>query len=70
MRRIDPPAGLTKPLSTLKNVVLPAPFGPIRPHVPPGKTTLTPSIGVTPAKRTVSSSTSIIRASAHPPRSR
>ena len=38
--RIDPAAGLTKPLRTLKNVVLPAPFGPIRPHVPPGKTTL------------------------------
>ena len=33
---IEPVAGLTKPLSTLKNVVLPAPFGPIRPHVPPG----------------------------------
>ena len=36
---IEPAAGLTNPLSTLKNVVLPAPFGPIRPHVPPGKTT-------------------------------
>ena len=40
--------------STLKNVVLPAPFGPIRPQVPPGNATLMSSIGVTPAKRTVS----------------
>ncbi len=52
-RAIDPVAGLTKPLRTLKKVVLPAPFGPIRPQVPPGNTTLIPSIGVTPAKRTV-----------------
>ena len=48
--RIDPAAGLTKPLRTLKNVVLPAPFGPIRPQVPPGKTTLMSSIGVTPGE--------------------
>ena len=56
---IVPAAGLTKPLSTLKNVVLPAPFGPISPHVPPGKTTLMSSIGVTPANRTVRPLTSI-----------
>ena len=36
--RADPPAaGVTNPLSTLKNVVLPAPFGPIRPQVPSRK---------------------------------
>ena len=34
--RTAPVAGDTKPLSTLKNVVLPAPFGPIRPQVPCG----------------------------------
>ena len=32
--RTDPDAGATNPLRTLKNVVLPAPFGPIRPQVP------------------------------------
>ena len=56
---IEPAAGLTNPLRTLKNVVLPAPFGPMSPHVPPGKTTLMSSIGVTPAKRTVRPLTSI-----------
>src|SRR6185437_10519144 len=50
---IVPPAGLTKPLITLKKVVLPAPLGPIRPQVPLSKTTEMPSIGVTPPKRTV-----------------
>ena len=35
-----PRPGLTNPQRTLKNVVLPAPFGPIRPQVPPGKATL------------------------------
>ena len=47
--------GATKPLSTLKNVVLPAPLGPIRPQVPPSKRTVMPSSGVTPPKRTVRS---------------
>ena len=51
--------GLTKPESTLKNVVLPAPFGPIRPQAPPGKVTLMSSIGMTPEKLTVSPLTSI-----------
>ena len=36
-RCTEPPDGRTKPLSTLKNVVLPAPFGPISPHVPRGE---------------------------------
>ena len=54
-----PAAGLTNPLSTLKNVVLPAPLGPIRPHVPSSNLTLIPSSGVTPPKRTVRSETSI-----------
>src|SRR5689334_5481032 len=44
---------------TLKNVVLPAPLGPIRPQVPPGNVTVIPSIGVTPPKRTLRLSTSI-----------
>ena len=55
-----PAAGLTKPLITLKNVVFPAPFGPIRPQVPLSKTTEMPSIGVTPPKRTVRFSISIM----------
>ena len=62
-----PAAGRTKPLRTLKNVVLPAPFGPINPQVPLGKTTLTSSIGVTPANRTVSPVTSITAPSSLPP---
>ena len=32
-----PAIGRTNPLSTLKNVVLPAPFGPMSPHVPAGE---------------------------------
>ena len=56
-----PAAGSTKPLSTLKNVVLPAPLGPISPQVPAGKVTVMPSSGVTPPKRTVRSSISITR---------
>ena len=68
--RIAPSAGRTKPLRTLKNVVLPAPFGPIRPHVPPGKTTLTSSSGVTPANRTVRPVTSITAPSSPPPPAR
>ena len=45
--------GRTNPLSTLKNVVLPAPFGPISPQVPPGNVSVIRSIGMTPPKRTV-----------------
>ena len=60
---IVPEAGFTNPLITLKKVVFPAPFGPIRPHVPLSKTTDMPSIGVTPPKRTVRSLISIIRQS-------
>ena len=69
-RGSHPAAGLTKPLRTLKNVVLPAPFGPMRPQVPPGKTTLTSSSGVTPAKRTVRLLTSITAPSSPPPPAR
>ena len=54
-----PPTGLTNPLSTLKNVVLPAPLGPISPHVPLSNLTLILSSGVTPPNRTVRSETSI-----------
>ena len=59
MRGSSRAAGRTNPLSTLKNVVLPAPFGPIRPHAPSGNVTVMSSSGVTPPKRTVSPSTSI-----------
>src|SRR4051794_18345911 len=54
-----PDAGATNPDRTLKNVVLPAPFGPISPHVPVSNRTVMPSSGVTPPKRTVRSSISI-----------
>ena len=65
MRGPRPVAGATNPLSTLKNVVLPAPFGPIRPQVPSTNETVMSSSGVTPPKRTVRPSTSITTA---PPR--
>src|SRR5262245_18627682 len=58
--RTVPLIGRTNPLSTLKNVVLPAPFGPINPHVPESKVTVMPSSGVTPPKRTVRPAISII----------
>ena len=46
--RTVPVAGRTKPLSTLKNVVLPAPFGPMSPQVPCSNVRLMPSSEVTP----------------------
>src|SRR3954447_4375590 len=52
-----PADGRRKPLSTLKNVVLPAPLGPTRPQTPDGNSNETPSNGVTPPKVTVSSPT-------------
>src|SRR5260370_1338095 len=58
--RAVPASGDVNPLNTLKNVVLPAPFGPINPQVPVGNSTLTSSSGVTPPKRTVRPSISII----------
>ena len=57
--RIDPAAGLTKPESTLKNVVLPGAVRADQAARAAGERDLTPSIGVTPAKRTVRFSTSI-----------
>ena len=60
--RTVPASGDTKPLRTLKKVVLPAPFGPINPQVPAGKRRLTPSRGVTPPNLTVRSAISITRA--------
>jgi len=42
-----PALGLTNPLRTLKNVVFPAPLGPIRPHVPLSKLTVRESNGMT-----------------------
>ena len=64
-----PATGLTNPLSTLKNVVLPAPLGPIRPHVPLSNVTLILSSGVTPPNRTVRSETSIMARRPQAPRS-
>src|SRR4051812_47086291 len=61
-----PAAGFTKPLITLKNVVLPAPLGPISPQVPVSNVTDMASSGFTPPKRTVRSETSITA----PPRAR
>ena len=46
--RTVPAAGRTKPLSTLKNVVLPAPFGPMSPQVPCSNVRLMSSSEVTP----------------------
>ena len=46
--RTVPAAGRTKPLSTLKKVVLPAPFGPMRPQVPSWNLRLMSSSEVTP----------------------
>ena len=57
-----PAIGRTNPLSTLKNVVLPAPFGPISPQVPAGERDASSGrSGSTPPKRTVRPSTSITR---------
>ena len=36
--RIEPASGGTRPETTLNNVVLPAPFGPISPVMPPATT--------------------------------
>src|SRR5271165_947863 len=51
--RTVPDAGRTKPDRTLKKVVLPAPFGPMRPQVPCSKTRSMLSSEVTPPYRTV-----------------
>src|SRR5262245_45693110 len=49
-----PPSGRTTPLTALKSVVLPQPFGPIRPRLAPGASDRStgPSAS-TPPKRTV-----------------
>src|SRR3954468_22982615 len=54
-----PPFGGSNPVMTLNNVVLPAPFGPMRPVTKPGRAEmLTPSSATLPPKRTVTSRTS------------
>ena len=54
-----PPLGGSSPVMTLNSVVLPAPFGPIRPVTSPGSAErLTPSSATLPPKRTVTSRTS------------
>src|SRR5437660_12619402 len=55
-----PASGDVNPLNTLNNVVLPVPFGLINPQVPVGNSTLTSLRGVTPPKRNVRPSMSII----------
>src|SRR5262249_4346907 len=53
-RRIAPELGLSKPHTALKSVVLPAPFGPIRPvTMPASAATSTSSSATCPPKRTV-----------------
>ena len=54
-----PDAGRTNPDSTLKNVVLPAPFGPMSPQTPCSNVRLILSREVTPPYLTVRSLTSI-----------
>ena len=50
--RIWPPSARVSPLITLKSVVLPAPFGPMRPVIEPGATESVQSASaVTPPKR-------------------
>ena len=51
---IDPPLTGTKPVTASMSVVLPAPFGPIRPTTSPGRTSIdTSSTATTEPKRTV-----------------
>src|SRR5260370_26347591 len=57
--RTVPEAGRTNPDKTLKNVVLPAPLGPMSPQVPLSKVRLMPSSDVTPPYLTVRFWTSI-----------
>src|SRR2546422_10970948 len=53
-RRIWPPSAGTRPLITLKSVVLPAPFGPMRPVIEPSPTeSVQPPSASTPPKRLV-----------------
>ena len=53
-RRISPLSGGKSPVATLKKVVFPAPFGPMRPMIPPsGMTRSTSLTAVRPPKRFV-----------------
>ena len=55
-RVIEPPVAGTKPVTASMRVVLPAPFGPIRPTTSPGRTSIdTSSTATTEPKRTVRS---------------
>src|SRR5437899_2054569 len=52
--RISPPSAGVRPLITLKSVVLPAPFGPMRPVIEPSRTeSVHPASASTPPKRLV-----------------
>src|SRR5262245_35640071 len=55
----EPSAGCTNPDSTLKNVVLPAPLGPMSPQIPSGNCTVIWSSEITPPNRTLRPATSI-----------
>ena len=51
-KRTRPPSGLSAPAMQLKQVVLPAPFGPIRPVIEPRATSnVAPSTAMWPPKR-------------------
>ena len=66
-KRTDPADGAVNPVTTSSSVVLPAPFGPIRPTTSPGSTAkLISSSATTPPNRTVMSATSS-RAGSPPP---
>ena len=68
-KRMAPEVGAKKPASELKTVVLPAPFGPMRPAISPSRIVkLTSSLAVSPPKRFVSFSTSRSGALTAPPR--
>src|SRR5262245_27726886 len=55
--RMRPPVGRSTPVTQLKNVLLPAPLGPIRARISPGMTDrVTPLSAVSPPDRTVSPS--------------
>src|SRR5262245_50242214 len=66
---IRPLVGRSTPVRQLKNVLLPAPFGPMMARISPGRTSkLTALSAVKPPKRTVRASVRMIGSSA-PPRS-
>ena len=67
LKRTRPEVGRMTPVRQLKNVLLPAPFGPMMARISPGITSkLTPLSAVRPPKRTVRSSVRSAAAGALP----